>query len=400
MEFLEALQSLFVLDIQSLIGLLFWGDLALATLAFGYYRYHLTSEEKSQIKWFGFAKLIQAVAWLLLFLRGGIPDYMSIYWGNTILFISFYLDSLIMLKMVDELKSIWYKIQTVLLVTVVMIFITFTALAVESHIRVAIASFSVSLLLLIPTVMYIFNKKSSQFKRYLGVFLLFFIILLLPKSIQSFLNAEINIFTNNLIQSGTFITLILLMFINGAGFLLLMYEKADNNLKILADFDPLTHIYNRRYFMTKASAYFERHRMSKQPLTLLFIDIDHFKTINDTYGHLFGDEILKNLAKIVGECIRPTDLCCRYGGEEFLVLLNESRKNHGIIVGDRIRERIGHSVFDNNVSYQYTISVGVFSAIPDAYEGLDNFIENSDRAMYEAKSSGRDQVFVYEEKTF
>lgn len=398
MDLINSLKALLVLDIQSLMGVLVWGDLALALLTFGYYRYHITNEEKSQINKFGLAKLIQAIAWLLLFLRGGISEFISIYLANLILYFSFYLESLSMLNMVDDVKPKWFKVQKIILVLTMIIFVTYTSSVGDSNVRVAIASISVFSLLVCPTFIYIFNKDSSKFKRYLGSFVLLFIILLLSRAFQALVNNEINLFTNNVIQSGTFIILILLMFINGAGFLLLMYENADRYLKSIADFDPLTRIHNRRYFMMKASAYFERHRLSGQPLAILFIDIDHFKVVNDTYGHLFGDQLLKNLAIIIGESIRPTDLCCRYGGEEFVILLNESNKKHAVLVGDRIRQRIGNSVFDRNENYQYTISIGVYSAIPDAYECLENFIENSDHAMYEAKEAGRDQVIVYDEK--
>lgn len=79
--------------------------------------------------------------------------------------------------------------------------------------------------------------------------------------------------------------------------------------------------------MDKACGYFKRHMVSQSPISILFIDIDFFKQINDQYGHQAGDEVLKQLAQVIQESIRPTDLCCRYGGEEFLVLLNETNED-------------------------------------------------------------------------
>lgn len=386
---------LLLLDIKSLMGVLIWGDFALAVLSFGYYKFHVSNLEEKLINQFGFAKLLQGFAWFLLFLRGTIPDIISVLVANSILNISFYLESIIMLRMTDKLHKKWTSLQTLILVTSLCIFYGFQFRFAASNIRVAISSFSILFLLLCPTMIYVFNKKSSQFKKYVGSFILVFLIVLLTRAIQALIVTDTNIFTSSIFQSATFITLILLLFINGAGFLLLMYERADQQLKLISELDPLTHIYNRRYFMSKADLYISRHQKDKKELSLLFIDIDHFKQINDTYGHLFGDEVLKRLADILNECVRPVDLCCRYGGEEFAILLYETNLNQGMIVGNRIRQSVENLEFDNK-SFRCTVSVGVYSGTPDETITLERFIDNSDIAMYNAKQSGRNRVIAFE----
>ena len=94
----------------------------------------------------------------------------------------------------------------------------------------------------------------------------------------------------------------------------------------------MTQISNRRNFILKAEAYFERHKKNQKPIALLFADIDRFKQINDTYGHLAGDEILKKVANIISDSIRPMDLCSRYGGEEFVICLYEADESQAVIV--------------------------------------------------------------------
>ena len=100
LEILNTLKSLILLDVKSLMGVLVWGDFALAALSFSYHKFHYTSGEKNQIMKFGFSKLMQSIAWLFLFLRGDIPDIMSIYLGNCLLYVSIYLESNIMLTLI------------------------------------------------------------------------------------------------------------------------------------------------------------------------------------------------------------------------------------------------------------------------------------------------------------
>ena len=212
------------------------------------------------------------------------------------------------------------------------------------------------------------------------------------RAAHSILSKDINLFTRNIFQSGTFITLISLMFVNGAGFLLLMYEHSDEVLKIVADLDPLTQISNRRHFMTKADLYYQRHERSQESLSLLFVDIDYFKKVNDTYGHLFGDEVLKILAKVIVDSIRPTDLCCRYGGEEFLILLHETNIEQATLVGNRIREAVEKLEFETKKDFKFTVSIGIFSGVANSHKNIQNFIDNADKGLYMAKESGRNCV--------
>lgn len=391
----DLIKSLFMLDIKTLIAVLVWGNLALSVLSFAYCRLHQLSDSRSQLRRFVIAKFLQAIAWILLFWRGQISDILSVYLGNCLLYFSFYNESILMLKTIKYVKSRWYQFQKVMLALTLIIFMIMETQFNKMNIRVAVSSLCIIALLSVPIMLYILDSKSSKFKRFMGLNILAFLILLLPRAIHSLLENDHSLFTSDFTQNATFITLILLMFMNGAGFLLLMYEKTDKLLKEISTLDPLTLISNRRYFMDKAEGYFTRHQRSKEPLAMLFIDIDHFKSVNDTYGHLNGDEILKNLASIIGDCVRPTDLCCRYGGEEFVVLLHETNQDQGVLVGNRIREKIGSVTFDHDVTYIYTISVGVFSTIPNDEINLEKFIKNSDNAMYEAKAQGRNRVIAY-----
>lgn len=396
MELLNLLMKLICLDIRSLLGVLVWGDLALFALAGGYQRFHKSVDDKNQIRKFSYTKLLQAMAWLLLFYRGDIPDFISIYFGNALLLISFYYESTIMLNRVKNVKPIFYTIQMVILGISLVLFLGTDFIFGKANMRVAVMSAGVFSLLFFPSFQYIFNQQSSRFKKYLGIYMLVFLCFLFLRMIQALSLSEITLFSSNFIQNGTYIALILIMVTNGAGFLLLIYEDTDDKLKKLAEQDSLTRLYNRRFFMKKGSAYFELHQFSGEPLTLLFIDIDHFKQVNDTYGHNFGDELLISLSRIMEKCVGEDGLCCRFGGEEYVILLRQKDAQQGIAVGACIQKTIETDQFSKHPDFKYTVSIGVYSASPGIKDTLLDFIDKSDQAMYQAKSNGRNQICVYE----
>lgn len=165
-----------------------------------------------------------------------------------------------------------------------------------------------------------------------------------------------------------------------------------DELQQLSIYDPLTKTYNRRYFMLRFLEEFERAKKFNLNLGFLMIDIDHFKRINDTFGHLVGDSVLKEIARLIRENIREIDFLARFGGEEFSVILPETDKSGVIMVGERIRSKISREkikVFDETLSL--SVSVGV-SAFPQSTLYSDVLIEVADKALYKAKLSGRNRV--------
>jgi len=162
----------------------------------------------------------------------------------------------------------------------------------------------------------------------------------------------------------------------------------------LALTDALTGLHNRRYMEAHLSSLVQRAAHSRRPLALLMIDIDHFKTVNDTYGHLAGDEALRVVANRLQRNLRPFDTVARWGGEEFLVVMPEADTKIGRMVGERLRakvaaERIAIDGKDDGVAV--TISVGV-SATDGGVSDLPDLIRAADEALYRAKQGGRNRV--------
>ncbi|WP_417905440.1 PleD family two-component system response regulator [Candidatus Tisiphia endosymbiont of Micropterix aruncella] len=157
--------------------------------------------------------------------------------------------------------------------------------------------------------------------------------------------------------------------------------------------DGLTGIFNRHYFDTHIKQMVKKSTDSKRPLCLLMCDIDHFKQVNDTYGHQAGDIVLKTIANVLKSIFRVTDLVARYGGEEFAILLNDITIDEAMYIAQRARTRvesIDFKVKTQKDPIKKTISIGV--TVYKMGESISDFIERADKALYQAKEDGRNKV--------
>jgi diguanylate cyclase (GGDEF)-like protein len=131
----------------------------------------------------------------------------------------------------------------------------------------------------------------------------------------------------------------------------------------------------------------------QRPVSLVLFDIDHFKSVNDSYGHLGGDRVLMSIARALKDNVRESDMPCRYGGDEFLVLLAGMDGRAAAVMAERMRTSISATpVSHGDTQIAVTVSIGVTSAIPDESANLEALIERADRALYAAKQAGRDRV--------
>ncbi len=169
-------------------------------------------------------------------------------------------------------------------------------------------------------------------------------------------------------------------------------EQARRQLDVLATRDDLTGLHNRRHFMNLVEGEWDRARRYGTTAALLLIDVDHFKLVNDTHGHLCGDELLRRIASAAGESLRQADLLARFGGEEFVVYLPHTDPLGAVDVAERIRERVRALVLDWNGSPVGTsVSIGV-APLRLEMPSLDWLLHEADTALYAAKAAGRDCV--------
>lgn len=169
--------------------------------------------------------------------------------------------------------------------------------------------------------------------------------------------------------------------------------KSQSALEELSTRDALTGLHNYREFHRRLTEEEERSRRYGRPFSLLMLDIDYFKTVNDTHGHLAGDEALRAIAACIGREIRPVDLVARYGGEEFALILPETTSIGALATAERIRGIIAaHPIpLPSGQTVSLTVSIGVASYPEDAESG-EKLIDATDHALYMAKSKGRDSV--------
>ncbi|HEX2721444.1 MAG TPA: sensor domain-containing diguanylate cyclase [Gemmatimonadaceae bacterium] len=171
--------------------------------------------------------------------------------------------------------------------------------------------------------------------------------------------------------------------------------RADNHrLEALAQTDPLTQLLNRRALTVRLVTEMERVRRYNAPLAMLLVDLDHFKLVNDTYGHLAGDDVLFGVATLLQRAVRSVDLVARYGGEEFVIVLPETGKHGAIAFAERIRDKVGAHRFSiaGGAEIHVTASIGVATYPSPQMESVEDLFRAADAALYRAKGSGRNLV--------
>ncbi|WP_455756189.1 diguanylate cyclase [Sulfurimonas sp.] len=174
-------------------------------------------------------------------------------------------------------------------------------------------------------------------------------------------------------------------------------EERTHELKLLAVTDPLTQLYNRRYFTSASNDVLSIAKRKQENLSLIIIDIDKFKNINDAYGHKVGDDALVEFANILKNTQRKSDITCRFGGEEFVILLPETDIEGATKVAQKLRKETEKFsiIFESNQSVKFTISLGVSSVDLENEVNIESALKRADDALYEAKNEGRNCVRVF-----
>ena len=170
-------------------------------------------------------------------------------------------------------------------------------------------------------------------------------------------------------------------------------KRYQDKIQAQATLDSLTELPNRRGFDLLAIQAMHEARREPKPLTALLLDLDRFKVLNDTYGHLAGDQVLNGFAQDLKSCLRHADIVCRWGGEEFIVLLKDTDGQTGLIIAEKIRRYVEQQSYTyNGQILRVTVSIGLTTLQPD--DTLHTLLSRADHAMYRAKQSGRNRTCV------
>ena len=376
--------TLLDLDIRTTMRLLLIGNMAATVLLIAYKQHR---EQKRSIGIFVLAKVFQSIAWLLLSLRGEISLLLSAHLGNLLLLIGFSLEMTAFSRLTKVRRPLELAFAAVTACASILVWIF-----PDPSLWVAIASIATIGIYAPTAVVLLVPKNASRLQVMIGAFFLVSCAAHVVRAHSAFAHG-LALLSTTAIQSLTFLSAFGLTLIGGLGFLLLMNEDLEKELIAAATVDSLTGILNRRAFFANAEIALNLALRNATPVTLLMIDIDRFKNVNDTYGHAVGDTVLASFAKNVRLHIRPHDVFGRIGGEEFAVLMIDSEAG-GLHVAERIRATTEKLHAGLPAGLSYTVSIGAVTCIPQSVAELTSLLQLSDEALYQAKNDGRNRVRI------
>ena len=385
------------IDIQTAIKLRAIADVSVAFLLL---LYRKKEGSKRALSLFLAGQLLNALGMVLISFRGEIPLLLSAQLGNIVVYVGIALQ-MFAFTLVCSSRFQFKSAFAVIVVLGALLFLSIDLLlpdqASSRAYYVLVSSLVVGSLYGLGGMGLLGSAYSSLLRRTLGVI---FIVLALFYFARAYLAQAYGmaIFTPHPVQSLTFVALLMVTIICGLGFLLVAHEESDQALRLAAITDPLTKLDNRRRFNEVLNIEFYRLKRSGAPLSLIMVDIDHFKRFNDRYGHVQGDECLRRVGQALKSAVsRASDAAARFGGEEFVVVAPETDTAGALALAENIRQaveglRIPHE--GNSAAPHVTISLGVVTRYVSELATPEILVDLADQALYRAKQTGRNRAEV------
>lgn len=356
----------------------------------------LSNPRLKGLDWLGAAFASGGLGAMLLTLYPYVPRFFGIVLSDALILFSFVLLHVAILDLRGG-RSRWPKLGLALIALQIAAYSWLTFLHPLARSRVAL--FGVLLAIQLSQTAYLLIRDAHRGGRlpawFMASLLLFMIAVNLFRSIALELLPQYR-------QPGsgnTLQTLVFLVFVASAmgiafGFFWMTTAVLSHELERMASTDPLTRIYNRRVFREWCEREFDRSRRSGSPFSLLMMDLDHFKDINDRYGHRGGDDMLVAVVETMQDSVRGIDILGRWGGEEFVALLPGTTMDAALIVAQRVRANIEQLLLETGAgAMRMTVSLGV-ATLRGHEDHLDEMFLRADRALYLAKAGGRNQVLT------
>ena len=338
--------------------------------------------------------LLLAVACVLLALQGLLPRAFMLPFANGCLLLGLLAYLRAVSLFCNKRISLVYLLP--ILITVISIY-WYTEHSPNMGARIVIGSFAMAILLLASAMyLFTFTQQDSSISQtalatiflFIGMFMLIrgIYFLVSPTAMATILdeNSWWNILTP--------IFAAILPVIGTTAYLLMCSHRMRTRWEIAASTDYLTGLPNRRSVVLAGNLTFHSAQRNKMALSVAVIDVDHFKNINDRFGHDAGDLALKHIVAVLETIGRKMDLLGRFGGEEFVVLLEQTNHEQALVIAQRMRLAVQHSVFDlTGQAITMTVSIGI-ATIQEADQSFDNLLQRADKALYMAKGLGRNRV--------
>ncbi|MFA9219093.1 MAG: GGDEF domain-containing protein [Sphingomonadaceae bacterium] len=376
------------MDIKTMVLALALGNLSLVAALFFF-------EFASQRPWrwstFALARQCQAVAWLLLYLRGVLPDMLTIPLGNGLLFVGVALDAAALWELAG--RAVWRRYLLPALVPAVGAFVVVYLLDLAASVRIALAALIVACFALASCAALARGwRRASMLRRYLALSMLVLAVVVAARGLLTALApAGLGWLAPELWQALGAGALYLMLLGHAFGYLLLSREQLQGELTRLAVVDPLTDVPNRRGFYQALTPWMALARRPGLPTALIVLNLDHFKRVNDDYGHPVGDAVLKTMVDVCRKQLRDSDLMGRLGGAEFAVQLPRTSLEDALMVAERIRQAVqAMPVKAERAIINLTASLGVTTI--RAEDSTVSLFKRADEALQEAKRAGRNRV--------
>lgn len=346
-------------------------------------------------KW-AIALLLETLTWVLVASRGMIPDVLSIVAANGV---KAAVHALVLAAIFEFQQRPWPRWQCTL--PVVMALAMALMLVDDMRGRFVWGSliYAFQMVLIGRALLEYPESRSGRAWRLLfaGVVVIL-LVLSMRAGFALFGNGEFaqpfSVATPHPVQMLTYVGVIATALLGSIGFVLMVKERSDREIMQLALTDSLTQIFNRHALMQYAELALARR--SAQPLAFLMIDVDHFKRINDTHGHPAGDEVLRQVARLLGSRLRGQDFIGRYGGEEFCVIAPETGAPGALVLAESLREIMASAPLSTEMgTLSITVSIGISLCPQGARRPLKDILAEADQALYRAKQSGRNRVELF-----
>lgn len=377
------------MDVKTMIVMMAVGNLTLASMLFLFDFQNKKDLNSTRLM---HAKILQGVAWGMLALRAELPYFVTVLLGNWLLFMGLALEVAAMMAASE--RGHWRRY---LLVPLALSIIAFSyAYFTEQlpSVRIAISAIGIGVFYFLGALSSLLQwRTASRFARVIAIGASVFALLMVVRATWAMISPTgFTMLEQNWVQDLSLSCIYILMLINGFGCLLIEREKQDRELQRLAVVDPLTDAPNRRGFYSALAPWMALARRHGQSTALIILDLDHFKRVNDAYGHQVGDIVLKAVVEVGQKQLRDSDMLGRLGGEEFAVLLPRTTIHDAMVVAERIRNAISLMPIKTERALIYvTASMGVTIIRPD--DSIVSLFKRADEALDAAKEAGRNKVF-------
>ncbi len=382
-----------------LVTMYFMLCIVTSTMAICLLAANLGKRQDEVAKW-SWLMLFSGIATALIMLRGLIPDMLSITVANGLLSAGYVYGYIAFCEFTNTAKNRWYC-WGVPAITVVL-----NTIFLEDQVMRMILNSGIfgTQNLLISYLIFI-GKNIKSFKTrwiaFCGTAVGCGSYFIRAAAAAVFPEKFATISSPTFFATATLLTISMTVIISSVGVLLLSRERSDAENLYHATNDYLTKTLNRRGFLQEANREIAKHNRSQKPLSLIMLDADNFKRINDIFGHLAGDKILKDLAELIRLQLRSYDILGRFGGEEFWIILPETNSQDAYGIAERVRQGVADCPmeFDHD-KLRVTISCGLTTSvkIKESPIDLEEMIRQADNALYRAKAEGRNQTFRFEQQ--